>query len=221
MQKKTKMWLGAAIGAVVVMGTVVRAQNRDANNPYRAAIKARFDALAKQVNLSEAQKKSIASIVREAMPQGRAIAQNKELSNAQKQQQMKALRATTRSKIAALLSPEQRQSAQKLFESRKQRVNGALQEIADELQLTEKQRAAAKPVIKDAVKQGRAIFQGADNFAQKRAKLMQLRAETHQKLASILTPEQMQKLDQIRDAVRSEASSRMGQSGLPIGRIFG
>lgn len=222
MQRKTKMCLGVLSGVMVLIGTVVvRAQNRDAHNPYRAAVKARFEALDKQLNLSAAQKKSIAELVRAAMPQGRVIISNDKLSNEQKQQQIKALRDSTRSKMAQVLTADQRQKAQKLFESRRERIGTVLNDVADELQMTDKQRAEARPIIEDAIKQGRAIFYEASGFSQKRAKLMQLRATTHEKLASILTPEQMQKLHQMRDAVRAEIVSRIGQIGLSSSPIAG
>ncbi len=217
MQSKKK-WLIALLGVAVVAGSVVvRAQNKDANNPYRAVVKARFEAMAKQINLSDAQKKSIAGLVCEAIPQGRAIAQNKELSSTQKQQKIKALRESTRGKITQLLTTEQRQTAQQLFASRETRMRATLNEVADELHLTNAQRAETKPIIEDAVQQGRAIFQDASGFAQKRAKLMELHAKTREKLASILTPEQMQKLDQMRAAVRAEAVSRIGKFGVALG----
>lgn len=212
MQSKTKKWLVVLVGVSVFAETViVRAQENAAQNPYRARIKSDFEALSKQMNLSDAQRQSIGNILRATMPQGRAIAQDKTLSNAQKQQKIKALRAATRGKIAALLTTVQRQSAQKLFANRQQHLRDAFTQIADELQLTGAQRREAKPIVENALWQGCAILGEGHNFSQKRAKLLQLQKITRKKLAPVLTPEQMQKFDQIRDSARAEIFFRIGQ----------
>lgn len=221
MQQKTKKWLTVWAGAALIMGAVlVRAQNEAAQNPYRAFVKARFDAVAQQVNLSETQRKSIAAIIRQSVPQGRAIVQDGTLSKTQKQQKIKASREETRSRIAALLTPAQRQNVQTLFANREQRLSKVLDEVADELQLSEKQRAEAKPIVQDAIQQGRSIWQSAAGFPQKRAKLLQLHAATHEKLSSILTLEQMRKLDLMRQAARAEVVSRFASWGLPFGKML-
>ena len=211
MQRRSKVGLLGFLAVSVAVGAlVVRAQNQAAN-PYRARVKARFEALAQQANLSDAQKKSIAALARQAMLQGQAIAQNNQLPNGQKQQKIKALRESTRVKMAALLTPAQRQNLQKLLASRQQPLQSVWEEVADDLQLTDEQRAEVKPIIEDALQKGHAIWADGSTLGQKRSSLVQLHAATREKLASILSPAQMQKLDQMRDAVRAEATTHFIQ----------
>jgi hypothetical protein len=91
-----------------------------------------------------------------------------------------------------------------------------LNEIADELQLTSAQRAEVKPITEDGIKQARAIWQGPSDFGEKRAQLMQLHQSTNEKLGSVLSPAQMQKLKQMQEAVRAEAVARAAQWSLAI-----
>jgi Glu-tRNA(Gln) amidotransferase subunit E-like FAD-binding protein len=213
---KTK-FVAVALGAVVLCGaakvqvTPRLAWAQQTGNPYRAKAKAKFDALAAQLNLSAVQKQSIARILADAFAQGNAISSDEKLSSAQKQAKLSALRAATREKIAALLSPSQRQSAQKLWNERQTRAANAFEEIADELKLSSAQREEVRPIVQNAFAQGRAIFHDASlSFPQKRAKLTQLRQSTREKLASILSAEQLAQLDQMRAVVQAEWMSRIG-----------
>lgn len=212
MQSRTKVGVIALVGTIVVAGSIaVKAKNEKAANPYRAVVKARFDALVGQMNLSNAQKKSMSSVVGGALSQARTIAHDSALEGSQKQQKMRTLQQNTRERVTKILTPAQRNAAQKLFAERQQRASGVLNEIADELQLTSAQRAEAKPIIQDGIKQARAIWQDPPTFGEKRAQLMQLHQSTNEKLASILSPAQMQKLKQMQEAVRAEVVARATQ----------
>ena len=202
--------VGLLAVSVVTGALVVRAQNQT-DNPYRARVKARFEALSQQVNLSDAQKKSVAAMVRQSIMQGQYIAQDNQLSNTQKQQKIKALREGTRVKMVALLQPAQRQNLQKLLANRQQRMQAVWEEVADDLQLNNEQRAEAKPIIEDALLKSYTIGTDASTLRQKRSRLVQLHVDTREKLASVLSVTQMQKLDQMRDAVRAEAITRLIQ----------
>lgn len=228
---KTKKWLLGAALATVALGAgqvTVRfvpaiawaKQAQSTGNPYRAAIKARLDALTAPVNLSPEQKQTIGRILREAFPKGRALAHDEKMTPVERRQKLAVLRETTRGRITQVLTPTQRTAAQKLFVGREQRVKQALGEVADELDLTDKQRVEARPIVESAFKQGRAIMQNsALSFPQKRAKLLQLKQSTQEKLASILTAEQMRKANQMRDAALTEIMSRAAQFGLPAGMV--
>lgn len=219
----SKKWMVAALGVAMTGGAVGRVEGRlrsaqaavavEAPNPYRARVKAKFDALAGQFNLSDGQKKSIAAVLRESLAAGLAMRQDKSLTP----EKARALRDETRGKIAGLLTPEQTATAQKLFAQRKERVKNTLREIADELKMSEAQRNETRPILTEAATQARTILFDATTLPQKHAKLLQLRQTTREKLASILTPEQLGKLDQMRDAVRAELAARLRAFGLPGG----
>ena len=227
----SKKWMVAALGVAMVGGAAGRvewrprsaqaAEAKENANPYRAVAKAKFDALAGQFNLSDGQRKSVGTVLGAAFLEGLALHEDAKLSPEQKRAKARALHSATREKIGKLLTPEQTATAQKLFAERKERVKDTLREIADELQLTEAQRGEVRPILTDAVAQARAIIFSATTLPQKRTRLVQLRQTTREKLASILTPEQLGKLDQMRDAVRAELAARLRALGLPAGPMVG
>jgi Spy/CpxP family protein refolding chaperone len=190
------------------VGSIAPAWAQQAN-PYGAQVQRVFDTLSKKLNLNATQKQQIAAILREAAPQGRAIHESSKLTPPQKQEKLQALRKAIRQKISEVLTPRQREEAKRLYVNREQTVRNALQEVADELEMTPAQRSQAKPIIENAVQEGRAIAQDFSlQLPQKRAKLTALHQKTRGQLNSILTPEQQQKLDQMKAAVQTEMMAR-------------
>jgi len=80
-----------------------------------------------------------------------------------------------------------------------------LERIAAELQLTDQQKEQARPIIREFLEQGRSLRQDTSLTAQeRREKMKDLRQEAAAKLKPILTPEQLEKWQNLRNAARSK-----------------
>ena len=72
--------------------------------------------------------------------------------------------------------------------------------LAEKLSLTEAQKAQFQQISKDMRKQGMAIRQDSSlTNDQKKEKMQALRKQSHQRMFSVLTPEQKEKLKQMRE----------------------
>ncbi len=90
----------------------------------------------------------------------------------------------------------------------------ALSAVADDLKMTPAQRAEALPILEDTVKEAKGIVGSATAPLEKRDKLMALRKSSHDKLASILTPPQLDELEVKRDVIRQQVQAALwGQRG--------
>ena len=77
--------------------------------------------------------------------------------------------------------------------------------LAEKLGLTDAQKAQFQQINKDTWQQGRAIRQDSsltDN--QKKQKIQELRQQSHKQMFSVLTPEQKEKLKQMREEHKKE-----------------
>jgi Spy/CpxP family protein refolding chaperone len=84
-----------------------------------------------------------------------------------------------------------------------QRDGKRLQKLADELSLTDAQKAQMKPVLQNARQQAKAIKDDTTLSAEDRqAKMKVLRKSTRTQTMAILTPDQRAKLKSIRQAKR-------------------
>ncbi len=72
----------------------------------------------KELNLTESQTSRIKTIQADATIQRKAISGNSALTQDQKKSQMKTLAASTMSKMMAILTPEQKQTLQKMMTER-------------------------------------------------------------------------------------------------------
>lgn len=83
-----------------------------------------------------------------------------------------------------------------------------LQMIADELQLTDKQKEEIRPIIQEQFEKGRSLRQDTSlTQEERRAKLKDLRQDTAAKLKPILTPQQLDKFEKMRDNMRQKKQS--------------
>lgn len=79
--------------------------------------------------------------------------------------------------------------------------HGHFAKVLKELNLTDQQKAALKPILKESRAQGKAIREDTKlTPEQKRDKVKDLMKATHEKIAGILTPEQKTKLKDLRGA---------------------
>ena len=90
----------------------------------RARVRAGLMAMLAKLGLSEEQKTSIKGIMEEAKPAAKAIRDNTSMDKAAKKAQFVQLRKSTKTKIMAVLTLEQRNQLKKMLAGAKQRVRG-------------------------------------------------------------------------------------------------
>jgi Spy/CpxP family protein refolding chaperone len=77
--------------------------------------------------------------------------------------------------------------------------------LAEKLSLTDAQKAQFQQITKDMWQQGRAIRQDSSlTDDQKKQKIQELRQQSHKQMFSVLTPEQKEKLKQMREEHKKE-----------------
>ena len=109
--KSTKTVLIAALaaGALLAGSSVLRAQDATNTPPAREhgpGMKSRPD-LAKQLDLTDAQKPKVHEIMKDAMEKGRAVHEDINLTPEEKKAKAKEIREATATQMKAELTPEQ------------------------------------------------------------------------------------------------------------------
>jgi len=142
--------------------------------------------------LSPEQKKQLRDLRNSARDQAAIIRNDQSLSAEQKEAKLKALHASTRQQMKSVLTPEQ----QNAFAERRA---AAKANFAAKLGLTADQQTKLKGLRQSTRQQRQAVL---DNTAltneQKQAQLSQIRQNTQAQLATILTPDQLEKFHQMR-----------------------
>jgi len=116
---------------MLLAGSMANAQKKDSTRYEKdrarlkgdstAKEKLRDEGITKDLNLSHGQKKSMDSIHAETHKQREAIENDKSLSDAQKQEKIKALNKQQKSKMNSVLTPEQREKAKQTRENKKKK----------------------------------------------------------------------------------------------------
>ncbi len=146
--------------------------------------------------LSQEQKKQLGDMRMNARDQAAIIRNDQTLSPEQKQAKLKELRASTHQQMKTVLTPEQ----QAAFANR--RAAGK-ERFAAKLGLTADQQSKMKALFESTHQQRQSVLQNASlSNDQKMAQLAQIRQTTKAQLATILTPEQMTKMQQMRKGHR-------------------
>ncbi len=141
--------------------------------------------------LSAEQKKQLRGIRNSARDQVAIIRNDQTLNAEQKQAKLKALRASTREQMKAVLTPEQ----QKAFADRRA---AAKANFAAKLGLTADQQSKLQALRQSNRQQRQAVLKNtALSNEQKQAQLSQIRQASQAQLATILTPEQLEKFHQM------------------------
>jgi periplasmic protein CpxP/Spy len=103
------------IAAVILVGWLVCSTTANARGAkavraasgQRPQLKNRLETLAQELNLTNHQKQQLRPILQEEAPKLKALRANTSLSQAQKRQQLKAIRQDLLAKIKPILTPEQ------------------------------------------------------------------------------------------------------------------
>jgi len=131
-----------------------------------------------------------------ARDQAAIIRNDQALTAEQKQAKLKELRTSTRAKMKAVLTPEQ----QKAFAERRE---AAKADFKAKLGLTPEQESKMKALFKSTREQRQAVLTNSSlTNEQKQAELSKIREQHKAQLATILTPEQLAKFQQMRKAHR-------------------
>lgn len=145
-----------------------------------------------KVQLSAEQKQQLHELRATARDQAAIIRNDQTLTAEQKQSKLKALRASTREQMKAVLTPDQQKAFAANRDARKQRM-------AAKLGLTPDQQSKMKDLFTSTRQQRQAVLaNSALTNEQKQAQLSQIRQTAKAQLATILTPDQLSKMQQMR-----------------------
>jgi Spy/CpxP family protein refolding chaperone len=138
--------------------------------------------------LTQEQKRQLNDLRVAARDQAAIIRNDQTLTAEQKQAKLKELHASTRARMKSVLTPEQQQA----FAARQGR-------FAAKLGLTPDQQGKLKALFQSTHQQREAVLKNtALTNEQKQAQLSQIRQTSKAQLATILSPEQLAKFEQMR-----------------------
>jgi Spy/CpxP family protein refolding chaperone len=145
-----------------------------------------------KLQLTPEQKKQLRELRVTARDQAAIIRNDQALSAEQKQSKLKDLRAGTRQQMKSILTPEQQQMISQHRAERQEKM-------AAKLGLTADQQGKLKDLFRSSREQRIAVLSNASlSNDQKLAQLKQLRQDRKAQLATILTPDQLQKFREMR-----------------------
>lgn len=140
------------------------------------------------LGLTQQQKTQLHNLRTSMQDQIAIIRHDTTLSEEQQRQQIQQLRQSTQAQINAVFTPEQQQQLAQMKAARQARLG-----------LTQAQQTQLKSLFSGARQQREAILNNASlSSAQKQTQLQQIRQSTQTQLSSILTPEQLQKMQHMR-----------------------
>ena len=149
-----------------------------------------------KLNLSPEQKKQLRELRQSTRDQAAIIRHDNKLSAEEKSAKLQELQAATREKMKAVFTPEQQQAWAARREARHA-------EIAAKLGLTDEQQSKLKGLFKSTREQRKSVLTSTTlTNEEKLAQLKQIRETAKAQVATILTPDQMQKFREMRKGHR-------------------
>ena len=160
-----------------------------------------WERMAQQLNLTDQQKTQIQNFTQAARQQALSIKQDTSLTPEQKRDKFKQLRASTHQQVLGVLTPEQQQQMKQLRSQYAGMGNGkgaGMGPLA-KLNLTQDQRAKIGPIMQSVRQQAQAVRNDTTlTPQQKRAKMRDIHQGAMTQLNSLLTPEQQQQWQEMR-----------------------
>jgi Spy/CpxP family protein refolding chaperone len=164
----------------------------------------RLSKMTEALQLTPDQQSKMKDILSDEWTKQQAIRSNTSLSQQDARTQMQELRKSEHDKMQSVLTPEQLEKAKQLRKEHggkggRGMAGKRMGFMARELNLTDAQKAQLKPMFQQQREQMQALK--ADTSLtqdQKREKAQQIRAEGRKQFLSVLTPEQQQKLKDMR-----------------------
>jgi Spy/CpxP family protein refolding chaperone len=183
--KNTVLLLGMSLS-----GTALLAQQ--ATVPAAESATQNAAATTGKPQLTAEQKQQLSELRATARDQAAIIRNDQTLTAQQKQAKLKELRTSTRAQMKSVLTPEQ----QKVFAGRR---DARKARFAAKLGLTAEQQSKMKELFVSTHQQRQSVLtNSALTNEQKQAQLSQIRQASKAQLATILSPEQLTKLQQMR-----------------------
>jgi Spy/CpxP family protein refolding chaperone len=156
-----------------------------------------FEHMARQLNLTDQQKTQIQGFTQAGRQQAQSIQQDTSLTPEQKRDKFRQLRAATRQQVLSVLTPEQ-QEQMKQLRSQYAGMGRGRGPLA-QLNLTDDQRAKIQPILQSSRQQAQAVRNDSTlTPEQKKAKMRDIRQDAMTQMNSLLTPEQQQQWQQMR-----------------------
>jgi Spy/CpxP family protein refolding chaperone len=191
--KSTVLMLGLSLAGLAIQAQQSTSATANQSATTQSAASGSLEhGKAGALNLSPEQKKQLHQLRLSARDQAAVIRNDQTLSAEQKQSKLKELRASTREQMKSILTPDQ----QKMMADRRA---ARREQIAAKLGLTADQQSKLKDLFRSTHQQRETVLSSTTlSNDQKLAELKQIRESAKTQLASILTPDQLQKFHEMR-----------------------
>lgn len=201
-----KAFLGIFLAAFVAVGAFAQDQDPGFNKRHHG----QQEAMA-QLNLTDQQKTELKAIREDYQQQMADLKKNEDITVREWKSRMENIRKDHRDKVQSLLTDEQKASMKKMMHNRKDttgkgfRHHGGfgkhhgqnLDKMKKELGLTDDQVTALKKNHEETAQKFKALREDKSKTEdQKKAEMKEFKKQQHESLKSILTEEQLQKLQQ-------------------------
>lgn len=160
--------------------------------------------MAQRLNLTADQQAKLKSLRESQRQQMQAIKQDTTLTQEQKREKFQQLRAANHEQMLGILTPEQQAQMKQMRAGKMRRMaygrGFQAGRMAGALNLTDAQKQQMKPIFQATRQQVQAVRQDTTlTPQQKREKVKEIRQNQMAQVKSILTPEQQQKMEQLRN----------------------
>jgi Spy/CpxP family protein refolding chaperone len=190
--KNAVLMVGMTLSCAALLAQQATAPSPGTTNQSAASATGNGGSVTGKPQLTAEQKKQLRDLRNSARDQAAIIRNDQTLTAEQKQAKLKALRASTREQMKSVLTPEQR----KVMADRRATAKA---KFAEKLGLTTDQQSKLQVLHSSNRQQRQAVLKNASlSTEQKQAQLSQIRQATQAQLATILTPEQLEKFHQMR-----------------------
>jgi Spy/CpxP family protein refolding chaperone len=202
-----KAILGICLAAFVAVGAFAQDQEQPGFSDHHYNHH-RFNDMA-QLNLTDQQKTELKAINEDFKQQMTDLKKNEDITVREWKSKMETIRKDHHDKVQNILTDDQKASLKKMMQEHRDEMkeHGArrLEQMKKDLNLTDDQVASLKKSHEDMAQKFKAIRDDKSlTDDQKKAQLKDLRDQQQNNLKSILTPEQMQKLQQEKTSHRHE-----------------
>lgn len=193
--KNVVLMLGMTLG-LSLSGTALLAQQQAVapapDTTAQSAASAGAAATTAKPQLTAEQKQQLKNLRNSARDQAAIIRNDSTLSPQQKQAKLKALHASTRQQMKSVLTPDQQKAMA-------ERRAAAKAKFAAKLGLTPDQQSKLQALRSSNRQQRQAVLTNSTlTNEQKQAQLSQIRQASQAQLATILSPDQLERLHQMR-----------------------
>lgn len=192
-RKPVVMLLLAAVAMALVITAAMAAPRAGKGKPGGQKRATHMQRIANELGLTEQQKAQIKGIFEAHRAKVQALKQSNATPEAKRTQRMELMKEM-HAQIEGVLTPEQREKAAQIRQQHKGKMKG-FAKCLQQLNLTEDQKKQIVSIRQAARQQMQAVRADAKlNDQAKREKIMAIRKDTHEKVMSVLTPEQREKL---------------------------